>query len=228
MKRGARGLRLRVDGTFASWYAPGAPAEGTVWEALAAPLLLLPPARRRRVLVLGLGGGSAARVARALAPRARIVGVELDADVLRAARRHFDLDELGLEVVQDDAREVLSRSRRRFDAILEDVFIGRGRGVRKPGWLPQPGLALAARRLRPGGVLVSNALDEAPHTARLLRARFPTVLQIGVKDYDNRVLVGTRARRDARDLRAALAREPALASGLPSLCLRTLARARSA
>ena len=97
---------LRVDGTFASWLRARARlTTGSVWDALAAPLLLLPPARRRRVLLLGLGGGSAARLVRALAPRARIVGVELDREVLRAARRHFDLDALGVEVVNADARE---------------------------------------------------------------------------------------------------------------------------
>ena len=54
----------------------------------------MPPARRRRVLILGLGGGSVARVVRALAPRAKIVGVEMNGAVLRAARRHLDLDAL--------------------------------------------------------------------------------------------------------------------------------------
>jgi spermidine synthase len=57
------------------------------------------------VLVLGLGAGSAARLVRALAPRARIVGGERSAEVLRAARRHFGLDALGVEVVHADARD---------------------------------------------------------------------------------------------------------------------------
>ena len=93
VKVGRRGRALRINGTFASWYEPGRASTGSVWDALAAPLLLLPPARRRSVLILGLGGGSAARVVRALAPRAEIVGVEFDADVVRAAREHFDLED---------------------------------------------------------------------------------------------------------------------------------------
>src|SRR5262245_41530744 len=76
VREGRRGRALRVDGTFASWYTPGSALTGSVWDALAAPLCWLPKLRRRSVLVLGLGAGSAARLVRALAPGARIVGVE--------------------------------------------------------------------------------------------------------------------------------------------------------
>jgi spermidine synthase len=128
--------------------------------------LALAPGRRRSILLLGLGGGSAARVARALAPPARIVGVEIDPEVVALARRHFDLDQLGVEVIQADASVFLARSRERFDAVLDDVFVGRGRAVHKPAWLLAGGLASAAARVAPGGVLASNALDEAPAVAR--------------------------------------------------------------
>jgi len=76
VRRGRR-RELYVDGTFASCWEPGRTTTGPVWDALALPLLGLPPRRRRRVLVLGLAGGSAARLVRALAPRAAITGVEL-------------------------------------------------------------------------------------------------------------------------------------------------------
>jgi spermidine synthase len=216
------GLELRVDGTFASFLVPGRATTGSVWDALAAPLLLLPPRRRRRVLVLGLGGGSAARLVRALAPAAHVVGVELDAEVLRVARRRLGLDALGLEVVRADAREYLAAGRPRFDAILEDVFVGRGRGVRKPDWLPEPGLALAARRVAPGGILVSNALDEAPAVERVLGRLFPGRLRVEVTGYDNRIVVGGAVGLSARDLRRRARAEPLLAHALPRLSFRTL------
>ena len=219
---GPRGRTLRVDGTFASWYAPGRVTTGSVWDALAVPLLLLPPARRRSVLILGLGAGSAARVVRALAPGARIVGVEHDHAVLCAARRWFGLDDLGLEVVEADARGFLRRSRRRFDAILEDVFVGRGRAVRKPEWLPVPGLAIAARRLARNGILVSNAIDEAPAVAREMHRHFPVTIGVDVADYDNRIVVGARRGHCARTLRAAVGREEVLAATLRRLSFRTL------
>lgn len=222
MVRHGRGRELRIDGTFASWYQPGRTATGSVWDAIGAALLALPPARRRSVLLLGLGGGSAARVARELAPRARIVGVEIDRRVVALARRAFDLDALGVEVVVADARDYLASADERFDAVLEDVFVGVDGDAVKPPGFPLPGLARAGRRLRRGGVLVSNALDDAPSTERALCGLFPRVVRIAMADYDNRVLVASRAGLSARGLRAAVAREPLLETTLPGLSFRTL------
>ncbi len=219
VRDGPRGRTLRVDGTYASWYAPGRATTGSVWDALVAPLLWLPKHRRRKILVLGLGGGSAARLARAVAPRARIVGVELDREVLRAARRWFDLDELGVDVVQADALAYLRRARGHFDAVLDDVFVGRGRAVRKPDWLEE-GLALAARRVGPGGILACNTLDEAPRAARALAAAFPSVVRIGVREFDNRIVVAGPRTFTGRGLRAAASAEPLLAAALPRLSFR--------
>jgi spermidine synthase len=219
---GRRGRALRVNGTFASWYEPGRINTGSVWDALAAPLLLLPPARRRSVLILGLGGGSVARIVRALAPRAEIVGVELDSEVVRAAREHFDLDTIGVRVVEADARRYLGRTRRCFDAVLEDVFIGTARTLRKPGWLPAPGLARAARRVARGGLLVSNTIDETPQVAAEMRHLFPATLGIEIEEYDNRVIVGGPSVINGRLLRAAVAHDRTLSSTVSRLRFRRL------
>jgi len=220
MRDGVR--ELYVDGTFASCYEPGQVATGSVWDALAAGITALPRRRRGSVLLLGLGGGSAARVARALAPRARIVGVEIDRSVLRLARRWFDLDALGIEVVIDDARAYLERCRRRFDAVLEDVFIGTGRDAVKPEWLPQPGLARAAHRLSPHGILASNALDEAPAVSAAMRCLFSSVVRIEIDDYDNQIFVGCSRALTGRGLRGAVAATPVLAPTLRRLSFRSV------
>jgi spermidine synthase len=214
-------LELRVDGSLASRYVPGRASTGLVWDALASALVWLPPARRRSVLVLGLGGGSAARVARALAPNAHIVGVELDAGVLRAAQRWLGLDALGVEVVQGDARAFLEHGAERYDAILEDVFVGRGRAVHKPEWLPRPGLELARGRLRRGGVLASNTLDESAEVERALRELLPATVRIEVEEYDNRILVGGPAGLTGRGLRERARAEPLLEETFPRLAFRT-------
>jgi spermidine synthase len=225
VRESRHGRELLVDGTFASWYEPGRAATGSVWDAIAAPLLALPLARRRNILVLGLGGGSAARLARALAPDARIVGVELDPAVVEVARARLDLDAVGAEVVLADARDFLARERRRYDAILEDVFVGRGDAVHKPDWLPDPGHRLAARLLAPGGVLVSNALDEAPRVARLLRRLFPALVRIEVEDFDNRILAAGPRGLSAPALRRAAGADPVLRDTVPRLRFRTLVSA---
>jgi len=216
------GRELRIGGTFASWYEPGSPVTGSVWDALAVGLLALPRSRRRSVLLLGLGGGSAARLSRALAPAARIVGVEIDPQVVRLARRHFGLDAIGVEVVLADARDYLQRSGERFDAILEDVFESIDGEARKPAGFPEPAFDHALRALRPGGVLASNTLDEAPSVARALARRRLHGVRIGIEGYDNRVYVASRLPLGARPLRAAVAAEPLLGETLPRLRFRSL------
>jgi len=224
VRESIRGRELCVDGTFASLFRPGRVTTGSVWDALAAPLLSLPLGRRRSVLLLGLGAGSAAPLARPLLPGARIVGVERDPEVIRVAREHFGLNALALEVVLADARRFLVEGRSRFDAVLEDVFVGRGASVRKPGWLPEPGLALAARRLSPGGLLATNSLDEGASAARLIRAQLGRPISIEVADYDNRILAAGPVGLSARSLRAAVAAHPILGATLPQLRFRTLRR----
>jgi spermidine synthase len=219
---GRRGRALRIDGTFASWYEPGRTGTGSVWDALAAPLLLLPPARRRSILILGLGGGSVARIVRALAPRAEIVGVERDPRVVRAAREHFDLDDIRVRIVESDARSYLGRTRRQFDAILEDVFVGNARAIRKPDWLPSPGLGRAARHIARGGILVSNTIDETAEVAAVMRRLFPATLGIDIAEYDNRVVVGGPSVISGRLLRAAVAHDRVLSPTLPQLRFRRL------
>lgn len=222
VQHGAGGdRRLEIDGTFASVWRRDQAATGSVWDALVAPLLLLPASRRRRVLILGLGGGSAARLARALAPRARIVGVEPDRLVVAAARRHFGLDDLDVEVIAEGALPALARERRSFDLVIEDCFVGRAGAERKPPGFPLPGLARAARRLAPGGILVVNTLDETAAVARALAGLLAHRLELRVADYDNRILAASRQPLVARALRGALARDPVLGPTATRLALRT-------
>jgi spermidine synthase len=213
------GVELRVDGTLASFRSTTGGATGTVWWALAAPVVLVPRARPR-VLLLGLGAGSAAAAVRALSPAAEMVGVERDREVLRAARSHFDLDRHRVEIVADDAFEYLRRERRRFDLVVEDLFVGPVRRVRKPEGLLDRGYPLIARRLAAGGFAASNTIHEGPAVARALRPFGPRVVSLDVHGYWNRIVLGGRDVPDARALRARLAAHPALAALLPRLSAR--------
>jgi SAM-dependent methyltransferase len=217
---------LRVGGTYASHYEPGRVLTGSVWDALGASLLALPEAQRRRVLLLGLGGGSVARIVRELAPRARITGVEIDPAVVTLARRHLGLDALDVDVVVSDAGAYLARCRAHFDAVIEDVFVGGEATLRKPPGFPSPGLDRAAGRLTPGGVLASNTIDETDEVHGLLRRHFQRVVRIGVDGYDNRVLVATAGPLSGRGLRRAVAASPVLRPALGWLAFRSLSDPR--
>jgi spermidine synthase len=217
-----------VDETFASSYRPGEIATHCVWDAIAAPILWLPPERRRRILILGLGGGSVARLTRALAPKSEIVGVELDRDVVRLAREHLELDALDVQIEIADALAWLreagnaGKATGRFDAILEDVFIGHGDAVHKPEWIPDPAHALARSRLSKGGVFVSNTLDEHRAVARDMRSAFPALVSIETEDYDNRVLVAGSEGLTGNALRRRVAESPILKESLSILSFRSL------
>jgi spermidine synthase len=215
------GRELRVSGTLASLYRPGQATTGLIWDALAAPLTLLPPDRRQSVLILGLGGGSVARVIRALAPQARIVGVERSPAVVEAAQRHLDLDALGIEVHVEDARAFLSMERGTFDTVVEDIFEGGTHNLRKPAWLLAEGLPRAVRLLKPGGLIVSNTIGQAHEVTRALRATWPRLVWIETHDYENKMVVGGENLR-ALVLRQAIATEPLLAEVRTRLYYRTV------
>jgi spermidine synthase len=217
---------LRIDGSYASTWEPGSETTGSVWDGIAAGLLALPPERRRSVLLLGIGGGSAARVVRAVAPQARIVGVEIDREVVRAAREWFELDALGVEAVVDDAARFLARTRRRFDAVLEDVFMGDARSLRKPPGFPLPAFDHVRRILRPGGVAVSNTLDESAEVRAVLAERFARQVRIKIEDYENQIWVASDGPLDAKQLRAATADDPVLRASLRALSFRSFGSTR--
>jgi SAM-dependent methyltransferase len=220
IRRVQGGLELRIDGTQASVHRPGGALTGVVWWALASPILLLPP-NRRRVLLLGLAAGSVGQAVRALDPTAEIVGVELDREVVRVARRHFGLDRLGIELVVGDALEFLRRDRRKFDLVVEDLFVGPSRSVRKPDWLLGEGYSLIRRRLRPGGYVVSNTIHEMPAIVRAMRPFDGRVVSLDVRGHWNRVTVCGRDLPPPRGLRKALAGRAETFRILPRVTLRT-------
>jgi spermidine synthase len=218
------GFDLRVDGTLASSVRVrgSGVSTGPVWDSLAAAILLVPPAERSCALILGLGGGSVARVLRALAPGLHIVGVERDREVLKVARRFLGLDRLGIEVVTGDALDVLHHETRLFDLVVEDVFVGPRRTVHKPEWLPEPGVALAVRSLKRGGVLASNTIHEGPAMARAFGRHLPHVVSVGVRDHYNHVLIGSRREFDAASLRRQFAAHHVLSRVCRRLEFRTV------
>jgi spermidine synthase len=161
------------------------------------------------------------RAIRALDPRAEIVGVELDAEVVRLARRHFDLDGLGLELVLDDALHYLRRERRRFDMIVEDLFVGHSRAVRKPEWLLGEGYRLIRTRLRPGGIVVSNTIHEMPAILRAMRPFGGRIVSLDVRGHWNRLTVCGRSVPTPRELRRTLGTHAWLGPVLRRLALRS-------
>jgi len=79
-----------------------------------------------KVLILGFGAGSTARVINKRFPKAEIIGVEIDPVIVRLAKKYFNLEALeNLKLSIGDASSWVKRSREKFDLILVDIYQGR-------------------------------------------------------------------------------------------------------
>jgi len=224
VRRSGDRLVLQQGGHVASAFERGRASSGPIWDGLAAPLLLLPAQKRRRVLILGLAAGSVARVVRMLAPAAEIVGVEMDPRVVSAARRFFGLDRIGVATVVADARHYLERRSGRFDLVIEDMFLGSRRSLRKPDWLLDRGLRLAARHLQPHGLLVSNVIGGFKAYESAVARTLARVYSMRVRGYENRLVLSGRRLPTPREVRAAYARDALIGPLARVLALRSVRR----
>jgi len=78
-------------------------------------------------LILGLGGGSAARLVRSIWPEAKICGVELDPLMVDLGMKYLRLSEVNMDIVIDDALKFCSeavKSKKKYDLILNDIYVG--------------------------------------------------------------------------------------------------------
>ena len=119
----------------------------------------------RRVLAIGGGGFAFPKLVAAEHPGVHVDVVEIDPDVIRAARRWFFLDEAvalarsgggDLRVICDDGRAFLERGVGPYDAIVLDAFVG-AEPVRSLATLEA--LRAARASLAPGGVLLANVVS---------------------------------------------------------------------
>ncbi len=112
------------------------------------------------VLLLGLGVGNVPAILTSHAQPYRIVGVEIDAEVVRLGRNHFGLDDYeGVEVVVADAVDYVSTVERRFDLVIVDLFINALVPSRAE---TEAFLQACAQSLRPEGMLLFNRLMHSP------------------------------------------------------------------
>jgi spermidine synthase len=120
---------LLVDGIVQSISPEDGLASGGYWAAM------VPDDRPKRGLILGLGGGTLARLLHARWGTFPIVGVDDDPAILDLAREVGWLPAEALEIVIADAFDYVQTSHARFDYIAVDLFRGEqlvGRAFGKP------------------------------------------------------------------------------------------------
>ena len=152
---------LLVDGVVQSISLEDGLADGGYWAAM------VPDARPRRALILGLGGGTLARLLHARwGGNVRIVGVDDDALIVETAQAAGWLAVPGLEVVLCDAFTYVQAARERFDYVAVDLFRGERLAARVFG---KPFLRRLGSVLEPRGWLAVNFFRDQMEAVRYER-----------------------------------------------------------
>lgn len=140
---------------------PGLLGQGFYYDSFALPVWLSPPRATWKVLVLGLGAGTAFRVLEGALPAGselEALGVELDERVVDLGRRWFELPVERPDravIAGDDARAALRRLPSDFDLIVLDAYSNQ---VEIPPHLSTLEFFREARaHVAPGGWLAVNA-----------------------------------------------------------------------
>lgn len=194
--RSERQVEFRVAGAIHAWWHSDRLLTGLAWDNLAAACLLRQTGPPRSVLMLGLAGGTTMRTLRHLLPKTRLTAVEIDPQIISLAKHWMELDELQIEVVRADAYEWLRRSRRRFDVVIDDVYLAGAEDVYRPGNWGAEQFDLARRAVAKGGLLAANLVTGKGHRAvqsrvrQLFRDAWPEVRSVTTRDSLNETLVG--------------------------------------
>ncbi len=193
-------LRLYTNGAFHSQHNRKQLFTGAIWDMLSLPALFQPLGLSRlslhpRVLVLGVGGGTVIHQLHALISPRHITGVEIDPVHLHIAVKFFKLNYPELDLVQADAINFVSQHRRRYDLIVDDVFLHADQGEpARPAPMNLNWIRKCQRRLGPTGMLVQNHLTSRgarlffrSHADHIMNS-FQSVLLFENEGFENGVL----------------------------------------
>jgi spermidine synthase len=108
------------------------------------------------ILILGLGVGNIVNILAEHPRNYRVVGVEIDAEVIRLGNKYFGLDQIkDLEIVVADALEFVPACKEKFDLVIVDLF----QDAYVPAGADTDRFLLGlARLMRPNGLLMWNRL----------------------------------------------------------------------
>lgn len=101
---------------------------GGIWKKALKKTPKLQNSKTQNVLILGLGGGTVAKLVSQFWPEAKMVGVEIDPVVISLGRKYFDLDKIpNLKIIDQDAVKFIFHQQstiNHYSLILVDVYLG--------------------------------------------------------------------------------------------------------
>ncbi|MFP2909737.1 spermidine synthase [Pyxidicoccus sp. 3LFB2] len=217
--QGLRTLRFEEGGARQSVVWPGEPLrlEAAYTRVSMVGLAFVP--RPERILVVGLGGGAIPMFLRTLLPEAAIDAVELEPEVVEAAKLYCGFQEdASLRVHVADGRSFIEASGPPYSLIFLDAY-----GPDSiPGHLATREFLGAARaRLTPDGAVVGNVWESLSNPLfdsmlRTWQVSFQQLHRFDVESTTNRILVGlSHPEPSSRAALMASAREVELARSFP-------------
>lgn len=153
------GLELRWEnGTLVLNSAHANYSYGSLHEVMRQAITYLHKDELNHLLLLGLGGGSALKLAlEKVGPSLKATAVDFDPAILDIAKSYFKIHEYSwVQLVQADACTcVESAADDSFTAIIDDLFVN----LEKPDFVLNPNyIGNLHRILQPGGILIINLM----------------------------------------------------------------------
>lgn len=186
---------FRCTGAIHAWFHEKRFLTGLAWDLIAAAALLRPDGKPKSILMLGVAGGTALRTLRHLLPDVSLTGIDLDAELIDLARREMALDDTKAEIIIADAYAWMRANKRKFDVIIDDLYLAGDEDVFRADTCDESWLGLVRRSLAPGGILGLNLVIGPGHRAKQIATRanlakyFPAIRSLRTEDSMNEVLV---------------------------------------
>jgi len=206
--------RLYTNGVFHSQHHPDQAHSGGVWDLLVIPAFFRPPGRIKRVLLLGVGGGSAIHLLQQFIGPVEITGIELSKTHLHIARKYFGIKKHMATLHHADAVTWLQEyNGPPFDFIIDDLF-GSDDNSERAVPATTAWCKTLLRNLKSNGTLVMNfiggrALKRSACVAEpSIAQNFKSAFQLSLPAYQNMIGVFLGSPSSAKLLRANLQNIP--------------------
>jgi spermidine synthase len=124
------------------------------------------------VLILGLGGGSCAKLIKKYWQYAKITGIDFDKKIVELGKKYLSLSDVNAEIIVDDAFEFVEKAvkeKRIYDLIIVDLYVGREYPVIFEGDIFVENIK---KILNQKGIVIFNRLyfgEKRPQTAKFGR-----------------------------------------------------------
>jgi spermidine synthase len=183
--------RLYTNGAFHSQYHPGRLLGGGIWDLLTLPALFGEHSVDR-VLLLGVGGGTAIHQYRKVCQASTITGVELNPMHIQIAEEFFDCQGAGINLVCADACEWVTQQDETYDVLIDDLFLDGDVDPFRANTLDTAWMKDMTRCLASHGMIIQNHLEpeSARHVATQpwVKAQFASAIVFATPQFENVIL----------------------------------------